>query len=149
MLSALLVSGTAVGGVIAASAYEGTKEFVAGEIDKDERDFILNNPLKPLYTPNDRYYSSKQYVSHNHLGDIESVWDTYKGEGTKIAVIDTGINYKHPDFLKSDGTTSILPQSKYYHLNSTQTQVVDETAETSEHDILLPDGHGNDDDQIC
>ncbi len=139
MLSALLVSGTAVGGVIAASAYEGTKEFVAGEIDKDERDFILNNPLKPLYTPNDRYYSSKQYVSHNHLGDIESVWDTYKGEGTKIAVIDTGINYKHPDFLKSDGTTSILPQSKYYHLNSTQTKVVYETAETSGYDILLHD----------
>lgn len=30
------------------------------------------------------------------------------GEGTAVAIIDSGVDYTHPDFLKEDGTTRIL-----------------------------------------
>lgn len=40
---------------------------------------------------------------------IEAVWETgLSGRGTIVAVIDSGIDYAHPDFLRDDGKTRII-----------------------------------------
>lgn len=41
---------------------------------------------------------------------VDSVWNVlgYKGDGTIIAILDRGIDYEHPDFIKSDGTSRII-----------------------------------------
>lgn len=57
----------------------------------------------PAYTPVDEYYTSKQYISMNHIGNIEKVWDHYKGDDVRVAVIDSGFDYDHPDFINESG----------------------------------------------
>ena len=41
---------------------------------------------------------------------VDSVWNVlgYKGDGAIIAILDRGIDYEHPDFIKPDGTSRII-----------------------------------------
>ena len=48
--------------------------------------------------PTDPYYEYQWY--HNFLGTVDA-WDATKGKGVKVAVLDTGIDFTHPD-LKSN-----------------------------------------------
>lgn len=59
-------------------------------IEYVERDLVF----EPEVLPNDPYYS-KQW----HLGKIgaPSAWDTGKGDGIVIAVLDSGVQASHPD----------------------------------------------------
>ncbi len=68
-------------------------------------------------TPTDNKYSSQKTRSlgTSLIGDIESVWTSYTGKGTKIAIIDDGFDYEHPEYTRSDGTSAILPESRYYY----------------------------------
>ena len=66
-------------------------------------------------TPNDNKYSTQKGYSMNIVGDIESIWDDYQGEGTTIAFIDTGIYYDHEDF-NVNGVCRVSPKSRsYFH----------------------------------
>ena len=70
---------------------------------------------RPAYTPADEYYASEQYVSMNHIGDIETVWNYYQGEGLTVAVIDSGIDYLHPDFYDENGNSRIrINEGRWY-----------------------------------
>lgn len=70
---------------------------------------------RPAYIPTDEYYSSQQYVSMNHLGNIEKVWDQFQGEGLTVAIIDSGIDYLHPDFYDEDGNSRIrIEDARWY-----------------------------------
>lgn len=56
---------------------------------------------KPFYTPGDRSFSTQKSYALNHVAnfnDLENAWNITKGEGTKIAIIDSGIDVDHPDF---------------------------------------------------
>ena len=77
-------------------------------------------------TPTDnKYNTQKSYsMSTNMLGDIESVWSSYTGKGTTVAIIDDGFDYDHPEFTRSDGTSAILSTSRSYFLNSSETEVL-------------------------
>lgn len=66
-------------------------------------------------TPTDNYYTTQKSRSMSNVGDIETVWNTYTGEGTKIAVIDDGFEPTHPEYLRSDGSSAILSTSRYYY----------------------------------
>ena len=68
-------------------------------------------------TPTDNQYNTQKTRSlgTSLIGDIESVWTSYTGKGTKIAVIDDGFDYDHPEFTRSDGTSAILSASRYYY----------------------------------
>ena len=73
------------------------------EAKVDEKQDIIY--FKEMYTPSDPYYNSstlsgytQKSIALNYVGNIETVWDTYKGNGTTIAVIDSGIDINHPDF---------------------------------------------------
>mgnify|MGYP003308424434 CR=1 FL=1 len=89
--------------------FGNTEKFVKGV---EYRCDITGHPaldyyFEPAVTPTDEYYSTQLQHSMNQVGDIESVWDDYTGEGTTVAIIDTGINYMHPDFYRdpNDYTT--------------------------------------------
>lgn len=67
----------------------------------------------------DKYYLSptgepminEQLGTINPLGDISSVWNYYRGDKVKVAVIDSGFDINHPDFKNKDGSTAISDDS--------------------------------------
>lgn len=51
----------------------------------------------------------KEELSRSCVTNVESFEDTdISGEGTIIAILDSGIDYTHPDFINDDGTSRIL-----------------------------------------
>lgn len=101
------------------------KHYKAGQYVKEENAYFVEKVEDPtglikahkFYVPNDQKYSTQKTRSLGTplIGDIESVWDSYTGEGTTIAIIDDGFDYNHPEFLRSDGTSAILSTSRYYY----------------------------------
>ena len=99
---------------------------VATGITKDQMNkrTTFAKPTDPYYTgaakaDDPLYLSGKQYyqnVSMDNVGDIETTWDYYTGEGTLIAVIDSGIEYDHEDF-KRNGVSTISDKSAYFETN--------------------------------
>lgn len=79
-----------------------------------------------LATDNAKYKNGAQDCSMSILGqgtDMNEVWNAYRGDDTTIAIIDTGIDYDHPDFKFADGTSKILDTSRYYFVNSSVNQI--------------------------
>ena len=62
------------------------EESVAGEGRK---------PAKPEYSVNDTLYKNQTYIDYVNIG---AAWNTYKGSGVTVAVIDTGIDTDHIEF---------------------------------------------------
>ena len=101
------------------------KHYKAGQYVKEENAYFVEKvedltgliKAHKFYVPNDQKYSTQKTRSLGTplIGDIESVWDSYTGEGTTIAIIDDGFDYNHPEFLRSDGTSAILSTSRYYY----------------------------------
>ena len=60
---------------------------------------MIDEMLQPL-APNDQYYANYNWHLQNTAGGInaEAAWATSEGEGTVVAVLDTGILPAHPDF---------------------------------------------------
>ena len=56
--------------------------------------------------PRDEPHFGKQYYL-NHIGDIQTVWNTYRGRGITVAVIDVGFYASHEDFTFADGSSKI------------------------------------------
>lgn len=90
--------------------------YYAGEIEKKG----LLKLEKHVVPTDDKYDKQKTRSSGSGLiGDIESVWSSYTGKGTTIAVIDDGFDCNHPEFIRADGTSAILSTSRYYYSSNT------------------------------
>lgn len=64
------------------------------------------------YTPVDSEYLSYKSKNnnktyHDYVGNIYDVWDSCKGDGIRVAVIDSGIDTDHPDFFDEIGNSII------------------------------------------
>ena len=108
-----LTSGMAIALATGFSIKEAKKLKVGDFIDGNKEIVAINeNPskikYKPLVVPTDTYYPTQKSYSMNSVGDIETTWDYYKGDGIKIAIIDSGITYGHEDF------PNLLNQSAYF-----------------------------------
>ncbi len=80
-------------------------------------------------------YEKNVKLLYSHIGDIERVWQTTKGNTDKkrarVVVIDSGIDYYLPAFSDREGNTRISPLS--YNVD------MEKTAEEGGYDILLDD----------
>lgn len=52
-------------------------------------------PMKPEYSVSDTLYKNQTYIDYVNIG---AAWNTYKGSGVTVAVIDTGIDTDHIEF---------------------------------------------------
>ena len=122
-LSSFLLFGSIFG--LAQNLY---REYKTGDYVKEEDAYFgarITNPAglikaSKYIVPSDGEYSKQKTRSlgTSLIGNIESVWDSYTGKGTTIAVIDDGFDYKHPEYVRSDGTSAISKDSRYYYSNS-------------------------------
>ena len=83
---------------------------------------VDNTPLGPevsLSKYSSHPYSepeiNKQLLTFNPLTGLENVWDYYRGDKITVAVIDSGFDYDHPEFIEKDGTTRISDKSAYIY----------------------------------
>ena len=107
----------------------------SGEIvDKTDVDVSKMVRFKPMVTPSDEYYSTQKSYSMNNVGDIETTWDYYKGKGTTIAIIDSGIEFDHEDFIDEEGNSHISEDSAFFYVNGSL--VVHKVAKNDGWDIL-------------
>ena len=107
---------------------ENGSEVVKVGIEKDK---LIK--YKPFVTPTDTYYSKQKQYSLSNVGDIETTWDYYTGEGTMIAIIDSGFTYGHEDFTKN-GVSTFSNKSAYFHVDD------DENPTTVVKDMATSDG---------
>ena len=74
-----------------------------------------NNPpyVNPYKVMNEPLINRQHYL--NHIGDIYNTWNSYRGKGVTIAVIDVGFMANHPDFTYSDGSSKVSNKSAYIY----------------------------------
>ena len=84
--------------------YNLQKHYKKGDFMPEENAYFASEikeggtiKAKKYVTPSDNKYSSQKTRSmgSEFIGNIESVWDTYTGAGTKIAIIDDGFDVDH------------------------------------------------------
>lgn len=101
------------------------KHFNYGDYIAEENAYFVEKVDDPagfvkaskFITPTDEKYNTQKSRSlgTNLISDVEEVWSHYTGTGTTIAIIDDGFDYNHPEFTRSDGSSVILPTSRYYY----------------------------------
>ena len=97
---------------------------------------------RPAYSPSDEYYETKQNISMDHVGNIESVWDSFKGDGIRVAVIDSGFDLDNPDFIDEQGNSmfSISEGRMFAHATAVTgqnaTYTMDKTGATGTNDVV-------------
>ena len=82
------------------------------------------------------YLGKQTYL--NHIGDIFTVLNTYRGKGVTVAVIDSGFDINHEEFVKLDGTSKISNKSAAFSYNGSK--VTTQVGKNYAHD--LSDSHG-------
>ena len=96
-----------------------------------------NYEYKIYFTPNDTYYSLQ--LNYKQL-KIDSIWDYSTGnKNVKVAIIDTGIDYNHPD-LKDNialGYNSIKNNNDYLDDNGHGTHLAGIVAAESNNEGIL------------
>ena len=127
-VAAVTLSSFLLFGSIFALAQNLYREYKTGDYIKEEDAYFGKKITDPTglikaskyVVPGDGEYSKQKTRSlgTSLIGNIESVWDSYTGKGTTVAVIDDGFDYKHPEYVRSDGTSAISKDSRYYYANS-------------------------------
>ena len=107
---------------------------VAELTDAEEEEDSGRLPIRPNYNVSDTLYASQSYLDYINVGNA---WSKTKGSGVTVAVIDTGIDTDHPEFV---GKIS------EYSYNASEDKIVkDYLLENGEYDwSLIEDeqGHG-------
>ena len=83
---------------------------------------------------------NKQLITFNPMGDMSNVWDYYRGDNVTVAVIDSGFDYDHPEFVDINGNNRVSEKSAYIYTNSSK-QVKVEVGR-SKVNITDGDSHG-------
>ena len=65
-------------------------------------------PRNEDYNKRDPLYDMQEYLAVCGLNDC---WTETRGKGVTVAVIDSGIDTDHPDFVRSDGSSILSPMS--------------------------------------
>ena len=72
-------------------------------------DEISNSPqIEYIEKPKRLFFSVNNGISASCITPMQTARYNLFGEGVIVAVIDSGVDYSHPDFRNEDGTTRIL-----------------------------------------
>ena len=84
--------------------------YAIATLSLDKIPLLIRYPeIEHLEPPKTLTSNLKEELSHSCVTNVESFEDTdISGEGTIIAILDSGIDYTHPDFINEDGTSRIL-----------------------------------------
>ncbi len=87
-------------------------------------EIIENAEVRASYQVNDAMYPQQTYLDYINIGDT---WNLSRGktnddEKITVAIIDSGIDTDHPEFIDAEGNSIISPQS----YDATNDQVVDQ-----------------------
>ena len=92
------------------SLFESESEAV---VEKDEAIYYTSHPTSE---PHINY----QNHTFSAIGDINSVWEYYRGDGVKVAVIDNNFRVTHEDFYYENGESKISSNSARIYKNNGQ-----------------------------
>lgn len=112
-----------------------TVSYTEKEITKEATyNVTFHNELRSVM--NETLIGRQYYL--NHIGDIFSTWKEYRGRGVTIAVIDSGFDTTHEEFVNVDGTSKISEYSAY--IKNTNGTISTQVGVNYVHD--LSDSHG-------
>ena len=80
-----------------------------------------SQPAYKLDPTKESLYAKQTYL--NFVGNIQNVWDSYRGDGVTLAVIDSGFHVDHPEFYFDDGTSKILESSASFAYDGSKVAV--------------------------
>lgn len=75
------------------------------------------------YNPSGEPDFNKQLGIFNPIGNMGRVWESYRGDKIKVAIIDSGFDINHPEFFDMDGKTRISSDSAYIYTNKSNNQI--------------------------
>lgn len=79
------------------------------EIEESKIDeFSMSEEIIYIEKPKKLFFELDFSISASCISQVESAPYNLSGEGIIVAVIDSGIDYTHPDFINPDGTTRII-----------------------------------------
>lgn len=108
----------------------------SSENKEEDEENKLDYSLHPLSEPS----INRQLVTFNPMGNLMDVWDYYRGDGVLVAVIDSGFDYDHPEFIDINGKSRVSEKSAYiYTTASKQTKI---EVGRNKVDITDGDSHG-------
>ncbi len=70
--------------------------------------FAAFTEIEYVEKPSRLYFSLDTSRSSACISTVQDVYPRLKGEGVLLGIIDSGIDYAHPDFRNEDGTTRIV-----------------------------------------
>ena len=86
------------------------KIFLSGcSYDRNKEDTNKKDSKFSVISPNDPYYNSSKLFDNKYKEDLwglkkikaHQVWSKTQGENVIVGVIDTGVDYNHPDIKKN------------------------------------------------
>lgn len=77
--------------------------------EENEIDWISSQPeIEYIEKPKKLFFSAAQGRSASCINPLQTGPFDLRGQGVLVAVIDSGVDYFHPDFRNEDGTTRIV-----------------------------------------
>ena len=154
--SLLTFAALVASGITFSGNFKNRNYLKEGMLDENHyREAIYDSGVKPVkmqlmdyndYTQQpsgDQYYNTQKNYHLNSL-NLGNTWNTYRGDGVTIAVIDTGINYSHNDFVyyNTSGTSISNLSACFEDPNATGTATKTTVASDGWSIMTDANGHG-------
>ena len=87
-------------------------EGLRGDASVDSAEPQLARLRQKRLTPNDPLFSTQWHLRDTNAGagifglDVKTVWDTWRGSGVRIGIVDDGLQVAHPDLAPNEDTTN-------------------------------------------
>ncbi|MGB0579751.1 MAG: S8 family serine peptidase [Limisphaerales bacterium] len=89
-----------------------TARILRNQAGVSSSEVLLGRRMWPRRVPNDTYFTNQWHLLNtgqysNPRGvdlNVTNVWDTYRGAGITIAIVDDGVEYTHPDLAPNVNT---------------------------------------------
>ena len=90
--------------------------------DKIE-DVVVETKKKYTSHPLSEPEVNKQLLTFNPMGNLSETWNYYRGDNVTVAVIDSGFDYDHPEFIDEFGNSRVSDKSCYIYTTNNITKV--------------------------